>query len=894
LGGGETPPIPAAGTATPLQIFLEHSYTCSGDPTRLRKLRLFFVIVTLVPMPLVRRNGFPPRRALLALCLAWSFCALSAEPNRHEPPVNFSREILPILSDNCFYCHGPDPNRRKAKLRLDEETNAKKTRDDGTTPILPGKSDRSELIKRITSDDPEEMMPPPKSNKTLTSAQKETLRRWIDEGAGWGIHWAFSELKRPVVPSGLGKKSRMENPIDAFVRARLRREKLQMNPKATRAELIRRVTLDLTGLPPTSAEVNAFLKDKSSRAYETLVDRLLASTAFGERMAWDWMEVARYADSNGYQGDSERTMWPWRDWVVKAFNDNMPYDQFTIWQLAGDLLPNATLEQKVATGFCRNHPINGEGGRIPEENRVDYVMDMAETTGTAWLALTFNCTRCHDHKFDPLTARDYYSLSAYFNQTPVDGSGGDPQAAPVVEILSDSEKAKRAELNDRFNEAAKETARLEGEAGLRTDVTESTDPERTAKYSEAVTKALRKKATDRSRDELEALRKQFESESPEFAKALMAQLAARDKRDEFNRQIVRVMVMQDMPKPRQTFLLKRGLYNSPGEEVSPATPAKLPHPDGASATNRLGLARWIVSAENPLSARVTVNRFWQMFFGIGIVKTAEDFGVQGEFPKHPELLDWLAADFRDGGWNVKRLIRQIVTSETYQQSSRANSEQFERDPENRLLARGPRYRLPSWMLRDQALAVSGLLVNKAGGPPVKSYQPSGVWEEATFGQKRYEPDHGDALYRRSLYIFWRRIIGPTLFFDTPSRSVCTVKPMRTNTPLQALTTLNDVTYVEAARALAEKILNGIARDEERLDALFRRVLGRPISEKERKILSEGVARGRRQFADDRESALKLLAVGESKRDEKLDVAEHAAWTSVCLTVLNLDETLTKE
>ncbi|MHA3774982.1 PSD1 and planctomycete cytochrome C domain-containing protein [Verrucomicrobiota bacterium sgz303538] len=829
---------------------------------------------------------------LRAILIAW-FCLLSPLLLRAANEVSFSRDVLPILSDNCFYCHGPDAGHRKADLRLDIEDEAKKARD-GVVAIAPGKSEESELYLRLISKDADEVMPPPKAHKSLTSQQISQLKRWIDQGAPWGLHWAFSPLTKPTVPAITSVETQVRTPVDAFVVARLQTEGLQPSPQAGKAALFRRVSLDLTGLPSTPEEIDAFVADASSDAFEKVVDRLLASPAFGERLAWDWMEAARYADSNGYQGDSERTMWPWRDWVVKAFNENLPYDRFTVWQLAGDLLPDASFEQRLATGFCRNHAINGEGGRIPEENRVDYVMDMAETVGTVWMGLTVGCARCHDHKFDPISQRDYYSLFAFFNQTPVNGGGGDPQSAPNLEIVIEAQKAELEQLKVAMAEAANRIGTIELSIFPRSNGESAGDSGYATRLEDKLKAILEKSPSKRPSGEIEELRKHFEKDIPEYAGVLGEQRRAIDKYEGRRRAIPRVMVMQDMPESRKTFILEKGLYNKPGNEVVAATPARFPPMPEGTQRNRLGLAQWLVAKENPLMARVTVNRIWQMFFGTGLVKTAEDFGLQGEFPKHPELLDWLAAEFRDSGWDVKRLVRLIVTSSTYRQSSRVSRELAERDPDNRLLTRGPRFRMPSWMIRDQALAASGLMVNKQGGPPVNPYQPSGVWEEATFGTKRYTQDHGDALYRRSLYTFWRRIVGPTTFFDTQARSVCTVKPTRTNTPLHALTTLNDATFVEAARVLAERVMRQTAEPRERLNLAFRKVLAREATPDEQTVLLAGLARVRDKFSEHPEEARKLLAVGESKRDEQLDPLEHAAWSTTCLAILNLDEALTKE
>ncbi len=807
--------------------------------------------------------------------------------------VDFSREVLPILSDNCFYCHGPDSGHRKGKLRLDDETDAKKPRDGGAA-IIPEESAKSGLIARVLSNDPDEHMPPAKSHKELTGPQIETLRRWIDAGAHWGRHWSFTELKRPLTPGTTIPGFLPANPIDSFVADRLAREGMRPSPEADKATLIRRVTLDLTGLPPTPGEVDAFQADSSAQAYEKVVGRLLASPAYGERMAWDWMEAARYADSNGYQGDGERTMWPWRDWVVRAFNENLPYDRFTIWQLAGDQLPGATREQILATAFCRNHAINGEGGRIAEENRVDYVMDMTETTATVWLGLTFNCTRCHDHKFDPLTRRDYFGMFAFFNQTPVDGGGGNPQTKPVLEIPTPAQVAKRAGWESRVETLSAKVDGTEQVVFPRAEGQKVSSTPAVTNLTAEIRGILDQKPLERDNGKLEALAKEFGGRMPEYARNLRELKEARNALAEVNRAIPRAMVMADMAAPRKTLMLERGIYNKTGDQVEAATPARLPAMPTGASRNRLGLAQWLVSPENPLTPRVTANRIWQMFFGAGLVKTAEDFGSKGEFPKNPELLDWLAAELRDSGWDVKGFVRLIVTSRTYRQSSHATRESLERDPENRLLARGARFRMPSWMLRDQALAAGGLLIGDIGGPPVKPYQPDGVWEETTFGEKRYQQDHGAALYRRSLYIFWRRIVGPTLLFDTPSRMVCTVKPTRNNSPLHALTTLNDTTYVEAARGLAARVMEATPTSSERVSLAFRLVLSREPSARETSVLLSCRDRARERFSGRPDDAEKFLSNGESKKMAALDPVEHAAWTAACLALLNLDETLTKE
>ncbi len=804
--------------------------------------------------------------------MRWSLLLMVLAPrlaSAAETP-NFARDVQPILSEYCYACHGPDPKARKAKLRLDTAEGALRKK----APVIEaGKSADSELIRRIESDDANEVMPPPQFNKKMTAKHLATLKAWIDSGAGWGTHWAFLAPVRNPVPGS--------HSIDGFIRAKLKAEGLQPSPEANRETLLRRVALDLTGLPPTAEERETFLKDSSPEAYAKLVDRLLKSPRFGERMVWEWLEAARYADSNGYQGDGERTMYPWRDWAIRAFNDNMRFDRFTVEQLAGDLLPNAKPEQKLATAFLRNHAINGEGGRIPEENRVDYGMDMAETVATVWLGLTFNCCRCHDHKFDPIAQKEYYGLFAFFNQTPVNGGGGDPFTRPLLDWPS-------------AEQTAALTLATQAAAKLAIAVTDAEVKLAKPKdLSKELAELLKVIPDNRSKAQIDTLEKKFGAEK-EYAKLLAEFGRAIDARESAKQSIPRVMVMEDMAKPRDSFIYDKGLYNKPGAKVGPLVPAMLP-PLKADKVDRLALANWLISKEHPLTARVTVNRLWQQFFGIGLVKTSNDFGVQGERPIHPELLDWLAVEFVESGWDVKHLVRLIVTSSTYRQSSAVSKQLLERDPENRLLARASRHRLPSWMIRDQALAASGLLVEKIGGPAVKPYQPSGVWEEATFGGKKYEPDTGAGLYRRSVYTFWRRIVGPTMFFDVSARQVCSVKSGRTNTPLQALLTLNDMTFVEAGRVLAEKVLLiPKATDAERVASAVQAILGRAPRPSEASILLSALERLRGQYRNDTAAAKELLAIGAKPPSAKRDAAELAAWASLCNLLFNLDEALSKE
>ncbi len=811
------------------------------------------------------------------------------EPRPNVRPVEFNRDIRPIISDNCYTCHGPAKSARKADLRLDTQDGLFADLG-GYRAVVPGKPEQSHLWQRVSSVDAAKRMPPSKSGRQLTPQQLDLLRRWIEQGAKWQNHWSFIPPQRPPLPA-VKDVSWPRNPLDHFIRARLEGGKFKPAPEASRETLIRRVTLDLTGLPPTLAEIDAFLADTSPNAYEKVVDRLLASPRYGERMVLEWLDAARYADSNGYQTDGTRPMWPWRDWVIDALNANMPFDQFTLEMLAGDMLPGATLPQKIATGFNRNHMLNGEGGRIAEESRVDYVVDRVETTATVWLGLTAGCGRCHDHKYDPISQKEFYRLYAYFNNVAESGSVDrrSSTAAPVLELPT-------AEENARI--AAKTKAIASLEADLR-----SLGSKLLAGPWEKMLK------TDRMTAELVAiLRTPKEERSPRQAKALadhyltvaperQALQARREKErkalDTLKKSVLITMVMEERPQPRDTFVLLRGAYDKYGEKVGPGVPACLPPLPKEVPNNRLGLAKWLVDRSNPLTARVTVNRLWQMHFGTGLVKTTEDFGSQGESPSHPELLDWLATEFARG-WDVKALQRLIVTSATYRQASRVTPDLLERDPDNRLLTRGPRQRLNAFVLRDQALALSGLLVERRGGPPVRPYQPPGIWEEMSFGFIKYVQDKGEGLYRRSLYTFWRRSVGPTNLFDTAPRQVCTVRLPRTNTPLHALVLMNDTTYVEAARVWAERLMKQSGPPEERLALAFRAATARPPSPAERSILARGYQRVFRQYQEDRDAALKLIGTGESPRDPSLDVVELAAYTAMANMILNLDEVISKE
>lgn len=836
---------------------------------------------------------------------------------------DFNAQIRPILSDHCFQCHGPDGNRRKADLRLDTKeglfgvlpsTNSEKS--SIHAPVTPGSLKESLIWERILSDDPEEQMPPPDANKALTPSQIESIKKWIESGAPYETHWAFIPPTLPEVPDFSQDptwKSWTRNPLDAFVLRKMLEEGLTPEPEAPLNLLIRRSSLDILGLPPEPAAFDKYLNrtDDKTRPpgalYEEWIQEALASPHYGERMVWPWLDAARYADSNGYQADRERTMWPWRDWAAKAFNENLPFDQFTVWQIAGDLIPEDSFpennrstrmfEAQLATGFLRNHMINGEGGRIAEENRVDYVLDMTETVGTVWMGLTVGCSRCHDHKFDPITQMDYYALSGFFNQTPVNGGGGDPQTAPILPVPSIEQNQRSKDLKSQIQQMSLKLDQYEANwSDLVGGLTELKSP------PENIGKILEQPTERRNQNQLSELSEFFKESAPNYAKDLGHLASIKKELDNLNGSVPKVMIMGEQKDRRDTFVLNRGLYNQPGDKVTAATPGFLTkigkqqdsqvNQDQTESRNRLDLANWLVDRNNPLTARVVVNRFWQMFFGYGLCRTPEDFGSQGKPPTHPELLDWLSVEFQDRGWDVKWLVQTIVTSSTYRQSARISPEKLEKDPENLYLSRSPRYRLPSWMIRDQALAAAGILNPAVGGSPVFPYQPEGVWADATFGNKRYRESTGSDLYRRSLYTFWRRIVGPTQFFDAAKRQVCEVKPTRTNSPLHALQTLNDPAYIEAARLMGES-LNRTATDSERLEELYKRLLTRDPQEQELEVLLKALERLRNSYSKEPEAAKALVAVGASDPDPAWDAVESAAWTALISMVLNLDETISK-
>ncbi len=1027
------------------------------------------------------------------------------------PVMDYNRDIRPILSENCFSCHGFDEKARKAKLRLDVQEAAYAERD-GVTPLKPGDLAGSDVWQRIISDDEDDLMPPPKSHLKLTDAEKAKVKAWIEQGAKYAGHWAFISPQRPVVTKGTG------NAIDALVRERLKEEGLKPSPEADRAMLMRRVSLDLTGLPPSAEEVQVFVKDASPGAYEQLVDRLLKSPHFGERMALDWLDSARYADTNGFSIDGGRHMWLWRDWVIQAFNDNKPYDRFLVEQIAGDLLPNRTEADLIATGFQRNNMVTHEGGTIPEENLANYNADRVKTLGESVLGLTLGCAQCHDHKFDPITMKDYYQLFAFFNSlsdrgldgnagvnpgpfvsaktvlktdevpalqtriaslkqklaskdealfaawekrqmsslsqrgqgfkahpvkvlkvsTPNRGNGFEmegengvrlPQVADLaaydvaVELPKVAEpitglrvvfhpvptlpgggwgsgpmerkarpaakakgKGKAAaptmenelpkkgsfvltgigitvdvNLNDQVNlhklekierttanswlEKFPPAAALDprNDSGWSPDIGTQGDVRLTATFDspvdskvtpyltaqlvfgngksmipghfeflvvtghdddsdlpEPVIAALKTDAAKRTPEQNEMLWSYCSAHAEELNRTRVDLANAEDRLTALT-QPFPTMVMDVSPKPRDTFILNRGNYMQPLEKVSTGTIASLPPMPDGSTSDRLGLAKWLTMKSHPLTARVAVNRVWKMLFGIGIVGTPADFGAQGEWPSHPNVLDWLSVEFMESGWDVKHLIKLIVMSDTYRQTSASSKELIERDPQNRLLARGPRFRLPAELLRDAALKTSGLLVPTVGGPSVNPYTPGDLWREVShYGStpataQTFVQDHGEKLYRRSLYTFWKRTAPPPNMtaFDAPNREVCTIARGNTTTPLQALVTLNDPQFVEAARVLASRALQYQGDEPARLQWAFLEVTARQPKPEEMAVLKSALARERARYAAKPELAEQALSVGEAPRHAAIPAVEHAAWMQIASLLLNLSESVTR-
>jgi hypothetical protein len=757
--------------------------------------------------------------SVLSLLLLYNCSADKSGTEKIPELVEYNFHIRPILSDRCFKCHGPDARQRKADLRLDleEEAFAALKKNPTAHPFVAGKPSQSEVFLRISSKDTSYLMPPPSSNLALSKFEIRLIEKWIEQGAKYQPHWALQPPKSYLVPKT--KSEWPKNEIDHFILSKLQERDLAPNEEADKERLLKRISFDLTGLPPTVQEQENFLTDTSPDAYQKVIDRLLASAHYGEKMALPWLDVARYADTHGYQDDGLRTMWPWRDWVIHAFNKNYPYDQFLTWQLAGDLLPNPTKEMLLATGFNRNHKITQEGGVIDEEYRIEYVTDRTNTFGKAFLALTFECAHCHDHKYDPISQKDYYRTFAFFNQVAEKGYQGD--------IITGT----------------------------------AADPPRIKISSQDVEKIL----------------------------------TFINKKDTAS---VNVMMMRDSTKMRPTHVLVRGAYDAKGEVVGWGTPkAILEYDTMRFAKNRLGLSKWLLDEKNPLTARVFVNRIWQEFFGRGLVKTAGDFGMQGELPSHPELLDWLATDFRNNHWDIKRLVKQMVMSATYRQSTSISQEKLAIDPENIYLSRAPRVRLAAEFTRDLTLASSGLLNDEIGGPSVKPYQPKGIWEAATSGRglSRYIQDHGSELYRRGMYCFIKRTVPPPslLVFDGSSRDQCEVKRLRTNTPLQALVMMNDPVVTEAARVLAERVMLTETSAQEKIETVFRKIVCRKPKEKEMQLLESYFENEKKELAANKKDATALIQLGEFKHEPISDQVTLAALIKVIMTIYNMEETITK-
>lgn len=1011
---------------------------------------------------------------------------------RADDEINYNRDVRPILSDTCYKCHGPDAAERKAGLRLDSLDGAIAKLDSDSIAIVPGRIDESELITRITSSDPDVVMPPLGSGRKLTPQQITTLKQWIQQGAEYKGHWSFIRPERPTIAS-VSDESWCRNPIDRFVMEKLDAAGLKPSVEADRVTLIRRVTLDLTGLPPTPEEVRAFVSDTSAIAYERVVDRLLASHRYGEQMTRYWLDLVRYGDSHGLHLDNERALWKYREWVIKAFNANKHFDQFTVEQLAGDLLPEATIEQKIATGFNRCNVTTSEGGSINEEVLVRYAVDRTETMSTIFMGMTLGCAVCHDHKFDPVTQKEFYQLFAFYNASgdaAMDGNALAPPptirvptaeqttmlaeldaampsikdqiatalnavdyvdpgttepaspadatefvwiddeapagaqlqgdsawefvAAPDHPVRTGSKATRReaAALSQHFFTGANPTLKIgegdklfaycwidpanppksvmlqfnDGVWGHRAFWGEDLIPfdsgtgenhrpmgplpkagewvrlevdaahvglkagaelngwaftqfgglvywdtagivTRTPQNGQSFESLLAWEAHDRSLEKSDvpqpvrdAIKVEADKRTPEQSKLirdhfvqfvhpktrvafepLQKQLDDLTKqRAEIDGAIAVTMIMEDLPQPRDTFVLKRGEYDKPGDKVEANVPAVFPPMPEGAPKNRLGLAKWLVDPAHPLTARVAVNRYWQQYFGVGIVKTAEDFGMQGHWPTHPKLLDWLAVEFVESGWDVKALQKLIVMSGTYRQSSTVSPELLLADPDNELLARGPRFRLDAEVVRDSALAMSGLLIEEFGGKSVRPYQPSGIWESVAFvgsTTQNYKRDDGDALYRRSLYTFWKRTAPPPslMAFDAPSRETCVARRARTNTPLQALVLMNDTQYVEASRHLAARMMKeGGDSAEKQLTFGFEICTGRTAADHELQVLTRVHAAQLAHYMATPAEAEKLLVIGASPRSEGFDSASYAAMTMMANLIMNLDETITKE
>lgn len=838
---------------------------------------------------MTRWTVLPCVAALAAL--AGSAAAQPAAPPRSAGKLQYARDVQPILSAYCFVCHGPDQKTRKARLRLDTREGATHALRGGSRAVVPGDPKASELVARIFSADPEERMPPVKAGKAMKEAEKEILRRWIAEGAEYQRHWAFVPPTRPDRPV-VKNRAWPRNTVDQFVLARLEKEGLSPSSEADRHALARRVAIDLTGLPPTIAAVDRFVKDRSPDAYEKYVDEVLRSPAFGERWAQVWLDLARYADSNGYATDNPRTIWRYRDWVIDALNRNLPFDQFTIEQLAGDLLPSPTSEQILATAFHRNTLTNDEGGTSDEEFRVAAVVDRVNTTMQVWMGLTMACAQCHDHKYDPYSQREYFQLYAIFNQS-ADADRGDN--SPLLTILSPDEQKRRTQLQTEI--AALEKQLLRSDAALDAEQrTWEAGAAKTAKLPGNIKAILKVESAKRSPAQRAELTKYYRTIAPAL-KTTQAKVTGLRKQLAGIKGIA-TPIMKELP-PAQRRVTKvhiRGNFLTQGQEVKPGVPAAFPPLPANRPPDRLALARWLIAPENPLTARVAVNRLWEQLFGVGLVDTPDDYGIRGKLPNHPELLDWLAVEFRESGWDVKKLLRLLVTSATYRQSSQVTPAQQDRDPENKLFARGPRFRNSAEVIRDQALFVSGLLSATMHGPPVRPPQPKLGLTAAFGGGTDWQTSAGNDRHRRALYTQWRRTTPyPSMVtFDAPARTVCTVARPRTNTPLQALVTLNDPVYVEAAQALGRRIVKEAGPSiEARIRHGFRLVLTRPARDVEVTRLAALYRQAHAEYAKAPKQAQRMATEPLGPLPAGHDAAEMAAWSVVANVLLNLDEVFAK-
>jgi hypothetical protein len=850
----------------------------------------------------------PGSRILLCLALSGAWLVLdlvsgpatgsasAADPNGPKPPkVDFNREVRPILAKNCFPCHGQDEAKRAKGLRLDRRESAIKPLKDGATAIVPGDPDSSDLVLKITEEDETLRMPPRKAGSRLTSAEVALLSRWIEQGAEYAAHWALiapQALATPLVRD----RAWPRNGIDSWILARLEKEGLSPAPEADRHTLLRRASLDLRGLPPTPEEVERFISDTAPDAFERAVDRLLADPAYGERWARLWLDLARYADSAGFGSDPLRPhVWRYRDWVISAFNRNVAYDQFTILQIAGDLLPNPTLDARMATAFHRNTMTNTEGGTDDEEFRVAAIKDRVDTTMQVWMGLTMGCAKCHSHKYDPITQQEYYKFYAFFNQT---ADNDRPDESPVISVPTPEITAQIQRIDARIAPLRQKletptpalaAAQAKWESSL-----PPSNPAARKDLPKDILKILDTPADKRTKPQLDSVVRQFRSIAPEL-KLLRDEIARLEK----SRPVIPVLpVMVELPSAsrRVTHLLRKGNFLDPGDPVEPGVPQALHGYPAGAPPSRLGLARWLVDPRNPLTARVAVNRFWAQIFGVGLVETEEDFGTQGELPSHPELLDWLAVRFSESGWDIKSLLRRIVTSATYRQSAKTSPALLGKDPRNRLLARAPRVRLEAELVRDQALAVSGLLSREVGGPSVFPPQPEGLWQAAFNGERTWSTSRGEERYRRGLYTFWRRTVPyPSMAtFDAPSREICAIKRVRTNTPLQSLVTLNDPAYVEAAQALARRIVReGGSTAEARARYGFQLCTGRPPRPEQVKPLTTLYHSEFERYRQNPPAAKSLATDPLGPLPSGMDPADLAAWTTVANVLLNLDGLLIK-